>query len=183
MNGGEAVVDQLFETDMDDQTIFLFRYDDRYIDTEHFYEVDVGGFDISCEDGGFVKVDCDVTYLSGGEAGYNHCPVLRTVREVTPVTLEQTIPPGGSLPQVEARTFGFSSVGSYADADYCLWARGAMGVLKSGKWLYKYDDSFYTDDGACVLCKKGSSRDALLKKIGEGVVLCEDLFVMPVKGE
>lgn len=180
---GEVIVDQIFKKDMDDQTIFLFRYGDRYYETENIYDVDVVGFDIECEDGGFLKVDCDVTYYSGGEAGYSNFPELRAVKKVTPVSIEQTIPPGGSLPQVATRTFGFSVIGSYADADYCLWSYGTMGVLKDGKWLYKYDDTFYTDDGATVMCREDADRDEISKKIGEGVVLCEDFFVMPVKGE
>lgn len=177
----EVIVDQIYKTDMDDQTVFLFRFGDHYYETESLYGVNVTGFDISCEDGGFVKLDCDVTYLSGGEEGFDHYPELRVVKKVTPVTIEETIPPGGSLPQVATRTFGFSVIGSYADADYCLWSGRIMGVLKSGKWLYKYDDSFYTDDGATVCFKEGTDKDEIMKKIGEGVVLCEDFFVMPVR--
>ena len=179
--GKATVVDQIYKTDADDQTIFLFRYGDNYYDTEHIYNVDVTGFDIECDDGGFLRVDCDVTYLSGGEAGYNHFPVIRNVDEVYKIDIKGTIPPGGSLPYVESKRFGFSVIGDYADADYCLWSWGMCGVLKDGRWLYKYDDSFYTDDGATVCFKEGSDKDEIMKKIGEGVVLCEDFFVMPVR--
>ena len=177
--GNTVIVDQLYKTDEDDQTIFLFRYGDNYYDTEHIYNVDVTGFDIECDDGGFLRVDCDVTYLSGGEAGFNQFPVIRNVDEVYKIDIKGTIPPGGSLPYVESKRFGLSVIGDYADADYCLWSWGMSGVLKDGRWLYKYDDHFYTDDGATVCCKKGADHDELLKKIKDGVILSEDLFVMP----
>lgn len=170
-----GTVDQIYETEEKDVTIYAFRYGDKYIETESFREIEVSN-DVMPTDGAFYIITADVTYLDGGVAGYTHYPQIDRVLNSTEISIDEL-----SFPSIEEEKYGLLSISDYADADYLLNAMGNRAVYKEGKWIYRYEKNMAGNDYENIFYNGDITKDEIYEGVAKGIVCCEDYFVMPVK--
>ena len=169
--------DEMYTTEADNETIYVFRFGDEYIETGNYYKVSLPE-DISIEDGTFCKIVADVTYSDGGIAAFHHYPTLNKIHSCTEIS-----PDDLDLPYLSREKFGLTRTSGYAGIDYFLWARGSAGVYKDGKWLYTYECSKNSTDGSVLCYNEGVTEEQINKGIAEGILCCEDYFITPEADE
>lgn len=171
--------DKMYQTKKDNETIYVFRFGDEFIETGNYYQVDFQP-EQQTSDGAFYKIIADVTYHNGGEVGLNNYPEFRNIHSITEVSIDDL-----TLPAIENKQSGLTKVGDYADVDYCLWSRDNLkgkessGVYKDGKWLYTYDSSMVGKDGTYICYNNSVTNEQIDSGIKSGIICCEDYFVIP----
>lgn len=172
-NGGYGYPDQMFQTDENKVTIYAFRYGDKCIETEHCYEIDMPLEEMPV-DGAFYEIVADVTFLDGGIAGFTHMPQIRKLRSCKEISVDEL-----SFSSIENEQYGLLSLGDYCDGDLLLVARGNRAVYKDGEWIYSYSTGLYIENNQYVCCNEGVTAEQINEGIDNGVLCCEDYFVMP----
>ena len=172
--GSRDYPDKLYSTDAKDATIYVFRYGDRYFETEHFYNIDFPATS-GIPDGEFAKITADVSYLSGGVAGYMNMPEIKKIKSIDTISIDDL-----DFPSVYESDFGIMKIGDYADGDYIFATRGHAAVYKDGAWLYRYsyNNSLLRDD-CRIYYNEGVTEASIDQRIADGVLCCEDYFVEP----
>ena len=172
---GLDINDELFEEFRADETVYVFVREQRAYTVDRCDEVEVTP-DNGVEEGGFYKVTADVVLLNGGVAGYYNFPVIKDISEI-----ESVSPFDLQLPSVEETPYGLTLIGDYADGDILLNEYGMKGVWKDGSWVYSYDEQAELDDGRRALCRSGVAAEEITAGANEGVLGCEDYFVLPLE--
>lgn len=170
---GGGTSDEMFNDPVQNAEFYVFQYGDKTITVNNPNSVDVYG-DEPLEDGKFYKVVADVTYLNGGVAGYVNYPEVESVS-----SCEEVSPFDIGLPSIEDGYYGLTLIGDYADGDLFFYEMGIRALWKEGNWLYSYDDVIELDDGASVCCLSGVSQEEIRAGMENGVLSCEDYFVLP----
>ena len=165
--------DTMYQDDVDDAVLYVFRYEGDAIEATSADAVDVGEHVVP-EDGSFYKVVADVTYLNGGIAGYVNYPEVHTVKSSAPVS-----PADMGLSQVTEHPYGVALIGDYADGDILLYTYKHRAVWKDGAWTYRYDDELKLSDGRTALVREGISEDDVQGGVDAGTLSCADYFVLP----
>lgn len=169
--------DQMYSSSAYSEALYVFQIDGKTVTTNGCYTVDVNSGE-PLRDGGFYKVIADVTYLNGGIAGYVDYPEVKSV-----YSCEEISPDELNLPSVLEKRYGLIRIGDYADGDLLLNEYGMKAVWKDGAWAYRYDDDFKLEDGTLVLFRTGADKDAIMAGIADGVLSCEDYFVVPAQAK
>ncbi len=165
--------DQMWRERVEDAQLCVFILDGRTYTADHIYEVDAFPGE-PAEDGKFYRITADVDFLNGSIAGYVDYPEIRRIsrtEEISPFSLD--------LPDVADHPYGLSRIGEYADGDFLLNEFGRMAVWKDGTWVWHYDRTIKTGDGRTVCCRSSALEEEILVGIREGVLSCEDYFVLP----
>ena len=164
--------DEMFERDENDAELTVFQLDDTTYMVKTCDRLDSVGLPL--EDGHFYQLVADVTYLNGGVAGYVDYPQIKDVVGCTEISPEDL-----HLPSITETVYGLVAIGDYADGDILLNSMGHGAVWKDGSWVYRYDDSKELSDGTSVLVRDGVEEDDIRAGIQNGVLSCEDYFVLP----
>lgn len=170
--GLEDSTDQMFDKHVDGAEFYVFQIDGKTMTADGYrYEVGLMGEPL---DDGFYKVVADVTYLNGGIAGYVNYPQIEYVQsceEVSPLEID--------LPALDKKSHGLMRIGDYADADVLLAGYDTIAVWKDGSWAYRYDTALELSDGTVAYVREGVSEDDVRAGQQDGVLLCEDYFILP----
>lgn len=164
--------DQMFDEDVSGYELYVFQIDNTTCTTDYFYTVDANGE--SLKDGGFYKLVVDATLLNGGIAGYVDYPEIHYVE-----SCEKVSPLEIGLPSIEEGSYGLHLIGDYADGDVLLDLYSYKGVWKNGKWVYRYDGEIKLDDDTQAIIREGVTESEVQSGIEDGVLSCEDYFVLP----
>jgi hypothetical protein len=170
----DGTTDQMFNKDVAGAELYVFQYDGSTYTVDTCYTVD--NFGMPLEDGCFYKVVADVRYLNGGVAGYVNYPEIKQV-----TSCEQVSPFEMGLPSTEDAVYGVTLIGDYADGDVLLYEMGKIAVWKDGSWVYRYKDVIDLPDGSKAAVRTGVSANDVQAGIANGVLCCEDYFVLPQK--
>lgn len=54
-------------------------------------------------------------------------------------------------------------------------------VWKDGSWVYRYNKETKRDDGTIIYYRDGVSEDTISQGIENGILSCEDYFVVPAQ--
>ena len=166
--------DQLYSETQADTEIFLFQINGRVYTVDGVYPVD-RFIDEEMEDGGFYRITADVTILNGGVAGYYNFPQIDQVKECVPVSWSDL-----NLPAVSEKQYGLVLIGDYGDGDVFLRESGMKAVWKDGDWIWQYSKETDRDDGTRICLREGVTEETAEKGISEGILSCEDYFVIPL---
>lgn len=172
-----GTTDEMWGDEVDDAEIYAFMYEGRVYTTDTIDEIKPYDAAESMTDGGFYKLTADVKYLNGGVAGYYNYPDIKSVsscEKISPLDLD--------LPSITEKRYGLCRIGDYADGDIYLNEYGKIGVWKGGSWIYRYDKSYEGEDGSLICKKSNVSEDTIKEGISNGILSCEDYFVVPAKG-
>ena len=156
-----GTTDEMWGDEVDDAEIYAFMYEGRVYTADTIDEINPYDATPYMKDGGFYKLTADVKYLNGGVAGYVNYPDIKSVsncEEISPLDLH--------LPSITIY----------------LNEYGKIGVWKDGSWIYRYDKSYEGEDGTLICKKSDVSEDTIKEGISNGVLSCEEYFVVPAKG-
>ena len=170
-----GMVDQLYEVSGNDVTLYAFRYGDKCIETENFYEIEIDESNMP-KDGAFYKIEADVTFLDGGVAGFTHFPQIDKVISCSEISVEEL-----SFPSIMDEKYGLLDIRDYADADYIFVAGGMRAVYKDGKWIYSYEKTIPGKNYENIFYNGDIILDQVNEGVANGIVCCEDYFVMPIQ--
>lgn len=173
INDGYSYPDQMFQTEENKVTLYAFRYGDKCIETEHCYEIDVP-LDMMPVDGAFYEIVADVTFLDGGIAGFIHMPEIRKIRSCKEISVEEL-----SFSSIESESYGLLELGDYCDGELLLCGQGIKAVYDNGKWIYSYSNYMYIDTNQAVYYNGVITEEQIKAGMENGVICCEDYFVMP----
>ncbi len=171
-----GTTDEMWGDEVDDAEIYAFMYEGRVYTADTIDEINPYDATPLMKDGGFYKLTADVKYLNGGVAGYVNYPDIKSVsncEEISPLDLH--------LPSITEKRYGLCLIGDYADGDIYLNEYGKIGVWKDGSWIYRYDRSYEGEDGTLICIKSDVSKEAVQDGIGNGILSCEEYFVVPAK--
>ena len=164
--------DKLYQKDKGGETLYVFRLGDKYFDVESCYDVDLDT-DREIEDGEFVKITADVTYLSGGTAGFKNKPQIDKIYSIETVPIEDL-----DVPSLYDTNTGLMKLNEVYEADYFFCGCGYAAAYKDGEWLYKYDYNLNEDDPEkCFYYCEGVTEEEMKDGYKNGVYCCEDYFV------
>lgn len=169
----ENSTDQMFSETLPDAEIFLFQINGQVFTVENVYPVN-RFIDEKIEDGGFYRITADVTILNGGVAGYYNFPQIDQVKECVQVSFSDL-----DLPEITEEQYGLVLIGDYADGDLLLHESGMRAVWKDGDWIWQYSKEVKTGDGTLICLRDGVTEETAERGISEGVLSCEDYFVIP----
>ena len=171
-----GTTDEMWGNEVDDAEIYAFMYEGRVYTADTIDEINPYDATPYMKDGGFYKLTADVKYLNGGVAGYVNYPDIKSVsncEEISPLDLH--------LPSITEKRYGLCLIGDYANGDIYLNEYGKIGVWKDGSWIYRYDRSYEGEGGTLICIKSDVSKEAVQDGIGNGILSCEEYFVVPAK--
>lgn len=174
-NSNSLMSDAMYESKAVPATLYAFRFGDDCIETEDFYDINVP-LDKIPKDGAFYKITADVSYVSGGIAGYLLKPEIVKLHKCEEISINEL-----SFPSIEEDAYGFVSLEGYVDADYLLNMRGWTAVYKDGEWIYTYSTTIHLNDNQDVYCNEGVTEEQVSEGMENGILFCEDYFVMPIR--
>ena len=169
----DNTTDQMFNDRMENVEIGMFCIDGDAFLIDDMYTERVS-YGEEYKDGHFYKAVADITYLNGGVAGYVNYPQINSidaVKEVSPYEL--------GLSSIADKAYGLVLIGDYADGDLLLREMGTRAVWKDGAWVYRYDNDIELSDGRAACVREGITTDDVQEGMKQGVLSCEDYFVMP----
>ena len=172
-----GTTDEMWGNEVDDAEIYAFMYEGRVYTADTIDEINPYDATPYMKDGGFYKLTADVKYLNGGVAGYVNYPDIKNVsncEEISPLDLH--------LPSITEKRYGLCLIGDYADGDIYLNEYGKIGVWKDGSWIYRYEKSYEGENGTLICRKSDVSEDTIKEGINNGVLCCEEYFVVPAQG-
>ena len=172
-----GTTDEMWGDEVDDAEIYAFMYEGRVYTADTIDEINPYDATPLMKDGGFYKLTADVKYLNGGVAGYVNYPDVKSVSNceaISPLDLH--------LPSITEKRYGLCLIGDYADGDIYLNEYGKIGVWKDGSWIYRYDKSYEGENGTLICRKSDVSEDTIKEGINNGVLCCEEYFVVPAQG-
>ena len=76
--------------------------------------------------------------------------------------------------------YPFVLIGDYGDGDVFLRESGMKAVWKDGDWIWQYSKETDRDDGTRICLREGVTEETAEKGISEGILSCEDYFVIPL---
>ena len=171
LTDGGDYPDKLYQKKEGGETLYVFRLGDKYFDVESSYDVDLDT-DREIEDGEFVKITADVTYLSGGTAGFKNKPQIDNIYSIETVSIEDL-----DVPSLYDTNTGLMSLNEVYEADYFFCGCGYTAAYKDGKWLYKYDYNLYADDPEkCFYYCESVTEEEMESGYKNGEYCCEDYF-------
>jgi len=166
--------DEMFNDEVANDELYVFQIDGQStIVGEYFYQMYLPTSK-ELEEGHFYRVVADVTYLNGGIAGYVNYPEIESVKscdEVSPFDI--------GLPSIRDKSYGLLLIGDYADGDLLFREMGTRAVWKDGAWIYRYDNDIELSDGRAACVREGITTDDVQEGMKQGVLSCEDYFVLP----
>lgn len=169
----ENTTDQMYSETLSDAEIFLFQINGQIFTVENVYPID-RFINEKMEDGGFYRITADVTILNGGIAGYYNFPQIDQVKECVQVSFSDL-----ALPEITEEQYGLVLIGDYADGDVFLHESGMRAVWNDGDWIWQYSKEVKTGDGTRICLREGVTEETAERGILEGVLSCEDYFVIP----
>ena len=172
----ETTTDVMWRTKERDVTIDLFCLDGQ------LYTVDTckalyPELDRTPQDSQFYRIVADVTYVSGGLAGYTN-----EIEDMHEKSFNRISVSDLNIPSVTEQRYGLTRIGDYADGDLFLNAFGKRAVWKDGKWIYRYDKVSDGKDGTLVCRRNGVTDEEIEAGIAKGILSCADYFVAPAEG-
>lgn len=167
--------DQMFSKTEHNAQINVFQFGNDTITVDDCYAVDAIT-DQPLRDGSFYKLVADVTFLNGGIAGYVNYPNIERVQSCTEVSPFEL-----GLPSINDTIYGVVLIGDYADGDILLHEQGKKAVWKDGSWIYRYDDEINLPDGRHALVRRDTLESDVLAGAENGVLSCEQYFIVPAK--
>lgn len=174
--GTGSASDEMAENRVEDAEFYVFQFDGA---TRTVKQIEYLGSHIAqdLKDGCFYRVVADVSYLNGGIAGYVDHPQIHSVK-----SCEEVSPFDIGLPSLEDGAEGMTLIGDYADGDILLYENGIKAVWKDGGWIWRYDDVIELTDGITALVRLTIDAADVQAGIDEGVLACDDYFVLPKAG-
>ena len=171
----DNTTDKMYSDTKNNAELNVFQFGNDTITVDNYYPVDVMTGQ-PLRDGGFYKLVADVTYMNGGVAGYVNFPDIKRVHSCTEVS-----PMDLGLPSLPDKIYGLVLIGDYADGDILLNERKMKAVWKDGTWVYRYDDEINLPDGRHALVRRDAAEGDVLAGIENGVLSCEEYFVVPAQ--
>jgi len=165
------IEDWLYEDKKHNITIQVFQMDGKTCTVDGLDTVDVYE---PLEDGHFYEIIADATILNGGVAGYYNYPQIEKVsdcREISPFDLD--------LPSIKENHYGLVLIGDYSEGDLFLYSYDEMAVWKDNEWIWRYSEKIDRSDGSVICCRSGISEDEIQEGIDNGILACEDYFLLP----
>lgn len=169
-----GTTDEMWGNEVEDAEIYAFMYEGQVYTADTIDKINPYDATAIMKDGGFYKLTADVKYLNGGVAGYVNYPDIKSVsncEEISPLDLH--------LPSITEKRYGLCLIGDYADGDIYLNEYGKIGIWKDGSWIYRYDKSYEGEGGTFICSKSDVSKEAVQEGIDNGVLCCEEYFVVP----